>query len=82
MAVSNWLELINSIGFLNVGSERVVILRKLKTLSLAYNGFNESVITSLSILSSLTNLDLSYNQMSGSFPAQGTCYDLTIYISS
>ncbi|KAL7616492.1 hypothetical protein Lser_V15G01264 [Lactuca serriola] len=52
------------------GSERVVILRKLKTLSLAYNGFNESVITSLSILSSLTNLDLSYNQMSGSFPAQ------------
>ncbi|CAI9267421.1 unnamed protein product [Lactuca saligna] len=52
------------------GSERDVILRKLKTLNLAYNRFNESVITSLSILSSLTNLDLSYNQMSGSFPAQ------------
>ncbi|KAL7616926.1 hypothetical protein Lser_V15G01259 [Lactuca serriola] len=52
------------------GSERVSILRKLKSLNLAGNWFNESIITSLSILSSLTNLDLSYNQMSGSFPAQ------------
>ncbi|XP_052621425.1 receptor-like protein 56 [Lactuca sativa] len=52
------------------GSERVSILRKLKSLNLAGNWFNESVITSLKALSSLTNLDLSYNQMPGPFPAQ------------
>ncbi|KAI3739896.1 hypothetical protein L2E82_30308 [Cichorium intybus] len=52
------------------GSERVPILRKLKTLNLVSNGFNESVIKSLNTLSSLTTLDLSYNPMSGPFPAQ------------
>ncbi|KAI3690140.1 hypothetical protein L2E82_48115 [Cichorium intybus] len=52
------------------GSTRVSIFRKLKTLNLAYNGFNEIVITSLNSLPSLTNLDLSENPMSGSFPAQ------------
>ncbi|KAI3737556.1 hypothetical protein L2E82_27562 [Cichorium intybus] len=56
--------------FENEGSERVSILRKLKTLNLGMNGFNESVITSLKTLTSLTNLDLSYNQFTGPFPAQ------------
>ncbi|KAI3512683.1 hypothetical protein L1887_20001 [Cichorium endivia] len=52
------------------GSERVSLLKKLKTLNLANNGFNESVITSLNTLSSLTNLDLSGNYFTGSFSAQ------------
>nr|KAJ0224458.1 hypothetical protein LSAT_V11C100013840 [Lactuca sativa] len=52
------------------GSERVSILRKLKTLNLAHNRFNESIIRSLNTLSSLTSLDLSDNSMSGPFPAQ------------
>ncbi|KAL7616490.1 hypothetical protein Lser_V15G01266 [Lactuca serriola] len=52
------------------GFETGSILTKLKILNLGNNRFDESIITSLSILSSLTNLDLSYNQMSGSFPAQ------------
>ncbi|KAI3738416.1 hypothetical protein L2E82_28447 [Cichorium intybus] len=46
------------------------ILRRLKTLTLWSNGFNKSIIASLSALSSLTNLDLSSNPMSGLFPAQ------------
>ncbi|KAI3737559.1 hypothetical protein L2E82_27565 [Cichorium intybus] len=52
------------------GSERGSIFRKLKTLKLGSNQFNESVITSLKTLPSLTNLDLSWNPMSGPFPAQ------------
>ncbi|KAI3752569.1 hypothetical protein L2E82_24603 [Cichorium intybus] len=52
------------------GFERVSIFKKLKTLNLGWNEFNESVITSLNSLPSLTNLDLSYNPMSGPFPAQ------------
>ncbi|KAI3737554.1 hypothetical protein L2E82_27560 [Cichorium intybus] len=52
------------------GSERVSLLRKLKTLNLGSNGFNESVITSLNRLPSLTNLDLSGNYFTGPFPAQ------------
>ncbi|CAH1442607.1 unnamed protein product [Lactuca virosa] len=52
------------------GFETGSILTKLKILNLGHNRFDESVITSLSILSSLTNLDLSNNPMSGPFPAQ------------
>ncbi|KAI3512690.1 hypothetical protein L1887_20008 [Cichorium endivia] len=52
------------------GSERVSLLRKLKTLNLGSNGFNESVIISLNSLPSLTNLDLSGNYFTGPFPAQ------------
>ncbi|KAI3737542.1 hypothetical protein L2E82_27548 [Cichorium intybus] len=52
------------------GSERVPIFRKLKTLKLGSNQFNESVLTSLNTFPSLTNLDLSHNPISGPFPAQ------------
>ncbi|KAL4559895.1 hypothetical protein LXL04_032041 [Taraxacum kok-saghyz] len=58
-------------GPLNIqGFARGSTLRKLKTLNLGYNGFNESILTSLNTISSLTNLDLSGNPLSGPFPAQ------------
>ncbi|KAL4559893.1 hypothetical protein LXL04_032039 [Taraxacum kok-saghyz] len=58
-------------GTLNIqGFARVSTLRKLKTLNLGHNGFNESIITSLLTISSLTNVDLSGNPFSGPFPAQ------------
>ncbi|XP_023751695.1 receptor-like protein 15 isoform X1 [Lactuca sativa] len=53
------------------GFERVPILSKLKTLNLGSNEFNASVMTFLNNLSSLRNLDLSNNPLSGLFPAQG-----------
>ncbi|CAH1446372.1 unnamed protein product [Lactuca virosa] len=52
------------------GSERVSIFRKLKTLNLGSNKFNESIVTFLNTLSSITSLDISNNPMSGPFPAQ------------
>ncbi|KAL4559903.1 hypothetical protein LXL04_032049 [Taraxacum kok-saghyz] len=60
------------------GLERISILKKLNTLNLGYNIFNKSVITSLSTLSSLANLDLSYNSLSGPFPAQEVSHLTTL----
>ncbi|GKD64864.1 receptor like protein 1, partial [Tanacetum coccineum] len=55
-------------------SERDFILKNLETLNLKDNSFNESVISSLKILPSLRNLDLSGNQLSGSFPPHDLAY--------
>ncbi|KAI3690139.1 hypothetical protein L2E82_48114 [Cichorium intybus] len=52
------------------GSDRVSLLWKLKTLNLRYNKFNESVITSLNTLTSLTNLDLRGNYFTEPFSVQ------------
>lgn len=53
-------------------------MSKLKTLNLGSNEFNASVMTFLNNLSSLRNLDLSNNPLSGLFPAQGTGYDYSL----
>ncbi|KAI3773430.1 hypothetical protein L1987_47959 [Smallanthus sonchifolius] len=50
--------------------ENAYTLRKLKILNLGRNQFNESIVTSLSALSSLKTLDLQRNSLSGSFPYQ------------
>ncbi|KAJ9560569.1 hypothetical protein OSB04_005729 [Centaurea solstitialis] len=52
------------------GFERVTLFKKLKILNIRGNAFNESLITSLSALPLLKTLDLSYNYLSGLFPAQ------------
>nr|XP_043636102.1 receptor like protein 21-like [Erigeron canadensis] len=46
------------------GSEKISKLKSLETLSLAYNQFNGTIITSLSVISSLKEVDLSYNPLS------------------
>lgn len=60
----------------NSGSERAFILNKLETLILNQNSFNESgkELSSLKILPSIRNLDLSGNELSGPFPPKGTLY--------
>ena len=64
-------------AYMNTGFERVSLFKKLKTLKLKDNKINESLITSLSDLPLLKTLDLSNNLLSGSFPAQGTFFDLS-----
>ncbi|KAI3512548.1 hypothetical protein L1887_19864 [Cichorium endivia] len=56
------------------GFKRVPILSKLKTLNLGSNEFDESVMTFINNLSSLRNLDVSNNPLSGPFPAQGLAH--------
>ncbi|KAL8232340.1 hypothetical protein R6Q57_002118, partial [Mikania cordata] len=60
--------------FLNAVFENGFILKKLETLILDQNSFNETVISSLKFLPSLTNLDLSRNKLYGSFPTQDLAY--------
>ncbi|XP_035547725.1 receptor-like protein 56 isoform X2 [Juglans regia] len=45
--------------------ERLSVLRNLKTLNLDGNGFNDSIIPSLSGLTSLTSLSLAFNRIQG-----------------
>ncbi|KAL8252290.1 hypothetical protein R6Q59_035983, partial [Mikania micrantha] len=56
------------------GFKNGFILKNLETLILDQNSFNESVISSLKFLPSLTNLDLSRNKLYGSFPPQDLAY--------
>ncbi|KAJ9561051.1 hypothetical protein OSB04_006211 [Centaurea solstitialis] len=46
-------------------------LKKLKSIALGHNDFNKSIISCISALPCLKTLDLSYNQLGGSFPIQG-----------
>ncbi|KAI3684318.1 hypothetical protein L6452_33540 [Arctium lappa] len=70
LALEN-LEILDlSYNFPMQGFERVSLLKKLEILNLRGNVFNESLITSLSALPLLKALDLSYNFLSGPFPAQ------------
>ncbi|KAI3684317.1 hypothetical protein L6452_33539 [Arctium lappa] len=52
------------------GFERVSKFKKLKILKLGGNGFNESLLTSLSALPLLKVLELNVNSLFGLFPAQ------------
>ncbi|KAK9266499.1 hypothetical protein L1049_021529 [Liquidambar formosana] len=54
----------------NEGFERLSILRNLEILNLDHNLFNNSVLPSLSALTSLKTLSLAGNRLEGSFPAQ------------
>ncbi|KAG2726091.1 hypothetical protein I3760_01G095900 [Carya illinoinensis] len=45
------------------GFERLVVLRNLETLNLNYNDFDDSIIPSLSELTSLTTLSLAFNRL-------------------
>ncbi|KAF5442091.1 hypothetical protein F2P56_037032, partial [Juglans regia] len=45
--------------------ERLCVLKNLKTLNLDRNGFNDSIIPSLSGLTSLTTLSLAFNDLQG-----------------
>lgn len=58
--------------FSSTGSETVSVLKKLKILDLSDNGFSESLIASLRPFSSLKALYLGFNNLYGSFPAQGS----------
>ncbi|KAJ9553178.1 hypothetical protein OSB04_017223 [Centaurea solstitialis] len=59
------LEILDLSGNYMEGFDQVSLLKKLEILNLGGNGFNESFITSLSILPMLKSLDLSDNQLSG-----------------
>ncbi|KAI7999084.1 Receptor-like protein 14 [Camellia lanceoleosa] len=55
----------------NEGFEKLSALRKLETLNLESNEFNDSILPSLSALRSLKMLDLRANKIGGLFPAHG-----------
>ncbi|KAG8495711.1 hypothetical protein CXB51_013429 [Gossypium anomalum] len=61
------------VGFVdNQGFERLSSkLNKLEILDLSYNYFNDSILTSLSELSSLKSLNLASNKFTGSNPTNG-----------
>ncbi|KAD6454696.1 hypothetical protein E3N88_09402 [Mikania micrantha] len=52
------------------GSEETYKLSRLKSLNLAHNYFNESLITTLTTFTSLKTLNLQVNSLSGPFPSQ------------
>eukprot|EP00257_Ricinus_communis_P025433 XP_025012847.1 receptor-like protein 15 [Ricinus communis] len=52
------------------GFKMLSILKKLEVLDLSYNWLNGSILSSVSSLTSLTTLNLSFNSMAGSFPSQ------------
>ncbi|KAL8239821.1 hypothetical protein R6Q59_016388 [Mikania micrantha] len=52
------------------GSQETYKLSRLKSLNLADNYFNESLITALATFTSLKTLNLQDNSLSGSFPSQ------------
>ncbi|XP_058004792.1 receptor-like protein 56 isoform X4 [Hevea brasiliensis] len=60
-------------GFIDYdeGFERLSELKKLETLDLSHNYFNDSILSSLGALTSLKSLILKSNSMEGSFPSKG-----------
>ncbi|KAF2283062.1 hypothetical protein GH714_043721 [Hevea brasiliensis] len=60
-------------GFIDYdeGFERLSELKKLETLDLRHNYFNDSILSSLGALTSLKSLILKSNSMEGSFPSKG-----------
>ncbi|KAK7843771.1 receptor-like protein 13 [Quercus suber] len=61
-AIGGWIE--------HKGSQILLRLNKLERLNLDFNLFNRSIIPSLRLLTSLKALNLSYNEVKGSFPAK------------
>ncbi|KAF5931517.1 hypothetical protein HYC85_027688 [Camellia sinensis] len=55
-----------------VGFEKLSALRKLETLNLKWNDFDDSILPSLSALRSLKMLNLRANNIGGLFPPQGS----------
>ncbi|KAL8239811.1 hypothetical protein R6Q59_016378, partial [Mikania micrantha] len=53
------------------GSQETSKLRRLKSLNLAFNHFNETLIPTLTTFTSLQTLNLRFNSLSGPFPSQG-----------
>ncbi|KAA8541946.1 hypothetical protein F0562_023098 [Nyssa sinensis] len=51
------------------GFDRLSVLRKLETLNLCYNEFDNRIISSLSAITSLKMLNLRFNRLRGPFPA-------------
>ncbi|XP_065635441.1 receptor-like protein 14 [Quercus suber] len=64
-AISGWLE--------NEGFKSLLRLNKLERLDLDFSMFNWSIMQSLRLLTSLKTLNLSYNELEGSFPTKGLC---------
>ncbi|KAD6454683.1 hypothetical protein E3N88_09389 [Mikania micrantha] len=52
------------------GSQETSKLRRLKSLNLAFNHFNETLIPTLTTFTSLQTLNLRFNSLSGPFPSQ------------
>ena len=57
-----------------VGFESLSEMKMLETLDLGFNLLNQSILQSLSALTSLKNLIINNNQFEGSFPVQGLCF--------
>jgi Leucine-rich repeat (LRR) protein len=69
-------------SFSFVGFEKLSSLRYLRILDLSYNYFkNNSILQSLSAMTSLETLNLTYNELQGYFPAQGGFFYLIFYES-
>lgn len=62
------------------GFERLSALKKLEILMLDSNCLNNSILPYLSTLTSLKNLSLSYNSLSGWFPPDGISYYVPLKI--
>ncbi|CAL5345307.1 unnamed protein product [Camellia sinensis] len=61
-----WVVLGQEIGYIDVSFERLSVLDKLELLRLDWNSFNNSILPSLGVLSSLKTLSLSGNRLNGS----------------
>ncbi|CAL5440170.1 unnamed protein product [Camellia sinensis] len=56
------------------GFEKLSVLRKLETLNLEHNEFNNNLLPSLSALTSLKTLNIAWNKLEGLLPAHELAY--------
>ncbi|KAJ9693349.1 hypothetical protein PVL29_012206 [Vitis rotundifolia] len=77
-----WLGYLNDVCLILpvAGFERLSALKKLEILMLDHNCLNNSILPYLSTLTSLKNLSLSYNSLSGWFPPDGISYYVSLKI--